>query len=185
MQAAMKWAVALCLAGAAVTAALYMSGREVFLTPAITLGTAGYHLGMRLLVGFIFDRAMKNRADLNRKWYRLRPWEARVYKLLRVKKWKGKMPTYVPDYFSRERHSWSEIAGAMCQAELVHETIVVLSFLPIGAAAVFGSFYVFLITSLCAAAFDLCFVIIQRFNRARVMGAVMRERRQGDVHKKA
>lgn len=178
MQAAMKWAAVLCIAGAVMSAALYGAGFDLFLTPGITLGTAGYHLGMRLLVGLAFDRLMKNRADLTRKWYQLRSWEERVYKFIHVKKWKGKMPTYVPGYFSHEKRSWEEIAGAMCQAELVHETIVVLSFLPIGASAVFGSFYVFLVTSLCAALFDLCFVIIQRFNRARVMGAVRGERKK-------
>ena len=62
-----------------------------------------------------------------------------------------------------------EIAQAMCQAELVHETIVILSFVPVAFSAVFGAFWVFLITSLCAAAFDLMFVIIQRYNRPRII----------------
>ena len=57
----------------------------------------------------------------------------------------------------------------MCQAELVHETITVLSFVPVLFAIWFGQLPVFLITSLLAAAFDMQFVILQRFNRPRVI----------------
>ena len=57
----------------------------------------------------------------------------------------------------------------MCQAELVHETIVVLSFLPILAGIWFGDFPVFIITSLVAAMVDMSFVIMQRYNRQRIM----------------
>ena len=64
-------------------------------------------------------------------------------------------------------HTWDEIAQAMCQAELVHETIVVLSFLPVAASVWFGAAAVFLVTSLAAAAFDLMFVMMQRYNRGR------------------
>ena len=57
----------------------------------------------------------------------------------------------------------------MCQAEIVHEVIVVLSFLPLLAAIPFGAFPVFLITSLLAAMYDLTFVIMQRYNRPRIL----------------
>lgn len=78
--------------------------------------------------------------------------------------------------FSIQNHSWDEIAQAMCQAELVHETNMVLSFLPMIAVKWFGSFGVFLITSVCGAAFDLVFVIIQRYNRPRVVKLALRKR---------
>lgn len=58
----------------------------------------------------------------------------------------------------------------MCQAELVHETIVVLSFVPIiPSVLVFGDLPVFIITSLAAAIIDVTFVIIQRYNRPRII----------------
>ena len=86
------------------------------------------------------------------------------------------MPTYDPSLFDPKLHSWEEIAQAMCQAELVHETIVVLSFLPLLGAIPFGSFGVFLITSVLAALYDLSFVIMQRFNRPRIMKLIAKER---------
>ena len=64
----------------------------------------------------------------------------------------------------------------MCGAEVVHEVILVLSFLPLLAAFPFGSFGVFLITSLLAALYDLSFVIMQRFNRPRILRFIDKER---------
>ena len=86
------------------------------------------------------------------------------------------MPTYTPDIFDPKLHSWDEIAQAMCQAEIVHEVIIVLSFLPLLATIPFGAFPIFLITSLLAAMYDASFVIIQRFNRPRILKFIEKER---------
>ena len=79
------------------------------------------------------------------------------------------MPTYDADLFDISKHSWDEIAQAMCQSELVHETNVILSFLPIMASVWFGALGVFIITSIMSAVFDLMFVFMQRFNRTRIL----------------
>lgn len=154
----------------------YCFGKDIYLTLAITFGTTFYHLGIRLFIGFLYNVGMKNQADYTKKWYQIHPWENMLYKFLNVKSWKNKMPTYNPQFFSNKKHTWSEIAQAMCQAELVHETNIILSFIPVIAAKWFGSFYVFLITSVSGAIFDLIFVIIQRYNRARVIKIALRKR---------
>jgi len=143
---------------------------------AITAGTLAYHLLMRFAVGFAFDRALNNRVDVRHRWFRLHRFEAALYERLQVGKWKAALPTYDPDAFDRHQHSWEEIAQAMCQAELVHEVIAALSFLPVAASVWLGATAVFVITSVLAAAFDLLFVIIQRYNRPRVMKIVERLR---------
>lgn len=79
------------------------------------------------------------------------------------------MPTYDRSLFDPQVHTWAEIAQAMCQAELVHETIAALSFLPIVESIWFGTYPVFIVTSVFAAAFDMLFVMIQRYNRQRIM----------------
>ena len=142
-------------------------GRNLSL--CISFGTVFYHLAMRLAVGHIYDHAMQNRANLSSRYWQLRPWEKDLYEKLGVKKWKGNMPTYDPELFSPQKHSWEEIAQAMCQAELVHTTIIPLSFLPLLTVPVFGAFPVFLITSLLAALFDSFFVMAQRYNRPRLV----------------
>lgn len=165
-----------CLALSAVCAVLFARlGWGVLLTLAITFGIVAYHLGARLLVGLAFDTWMGNRADLSRRWYQPRPWEGKLYRLLRVKSWKDRMPTFYPDEFSPENHTWEEIAQVMCQSELVHETNILVSFLPLPAAIPFGSFWVFFLTSLAGALFDLSLVILQRYNRPRVVRLARRQ----------
>lgn len=161
----------------AITSILFLCfHNDIFLTFAVTFGTTSYHLGIRLLIGLLYNVAMKNRADYTKKWYQIHPWENKLYQFLNVKAWKNKMPTYNPMIFSNKKHTWDEIAQAMCQSELVHETNIVFSFIPVIASKWFGSFYVFLITSICAAVFDLLFVIMQRYNRARVVKIALRKR---------
>lgn len=79
------------------------------------------------------------------------------------------MPTYSKDTFDVSRHSWDEIIQATCQSELVHETNVILSFIPVVGSIWVGAFEVFLITSILSAAYDLLFVFMQRFNRSRIL----------------
>lgn len=182
MSRIMKTAAAISLAVTVITAVLFICfNKGIFLTLAISFGTTAYHLCMRLLVGLIYNIGMKNRADYTKEWYRIHPWENKLYKLLNVKAWKDKMPTYNPSSFSNKEHTWDEIAQAMCQSELVHETNIILSFLPITAVKWFGSFWVFLITSLFGALFDLIFVIMQRYNRTRVIKIALRQRQS--LHK--
>jgi len=52
---------------------------------------------------------------------------------------------------------------------MVHEVIVALSFVPVIFSVWFESFGVFLITSVLAAGFDMMFVIMQRYNRPRLV----------------
>ena len=142
---------------------------SLFLTLTLSFGVTAYHFCMRLIVGYLFNILMKNKADYNGKWYHIHPWEKKLYKTLKVKKWKNHMPTFNPELFDTNKHSLDEIAQVMCQSELVHETIAALSFLPILLAFPFGDFPVFLITSIIGALIDICFVIMQRYNRPRII----------------
>lgn len=147
------------------------------LSALITIGTIAYHFWMRLFVGYTVDRVMKNRADYTKAWYRIRPWEERFYVSIGVKGWKNHLPTYDPAAFSPKEHTWDEIAQAMCQAELVHEIIAVLSFLPILTVPWLGAPFVFVCTSVLAALYDLQFVVLQRFNRPRILRMVEKQKR--------
>jgi len=174
----MRTASVLCFVSAIAAGILFRYFKlDIYLTLAITFGTAAYHLGIRLFAGFLYNKIMKNRADYTKKWFQVSSWELRLYQLLKVKAWKDKMPTYNPEAFSAKKHTWHEIAQAMCQSELVHETNMLLSFLPLIAVKWFGSFYVFLITSVCGAAFDLAFVIMQRYNRTRIIKLISKMRK--------
>lgn len=177
-KAGMRRITVFCFAATVITGVLcHCFDRDIYLTLAITFGTTAYHLGMRLSVGWLYNMIMKNRADYTKKWFQIYSWENRLYQLLKVKKWKNKLPAYNPELFSIKEHTWHEIAQAMCQAELVHETNMALSFLPLIAVRWFGAFPVFLITSVCGALFDFVFVIMQRYNRTRVVRMALKERK--------
>ena len=104
---------------------------ELVFTLLITFGTISYHFVMRLFVGFVIDRLLDNHVDYRRRWFQVSDAEQKFYKRLKVKQWKGNMPTYDPSCFDPKVHTWDEIAQAMCQAEIVHEVIVLMSFLQI------------------------------------------------------
>ena len=137
---------------------------DALLSLAITFGTTFYHFAMRLLVGALVPR----RFDYRKGWFRPAKWEPALYKAMRLKKWKAELPTYNPRLFSIQENSLEQILCNMCQAEVVHEVIILLSFLPIAFSSVFNGFVEFLITSVLAAGFDLLFVMLQRFNRPRI-----------------
>lgn len=174
---AMKLATAFSFAAAIITSVLFHRlNSDICLTLAVTSGTTAWHLGMRLLTGLLFNITMKNRANYTKKWFQPRSWEKPLYQFLNVKAWKNKMPTYNLETFSPKNHTWDEIAQAMCQSELVHETNMVLSFVPLIAVRWFGAFYVFLLTSIGGCIFDLVFVIMQRYNRERVIKIALKKR---------
>jgi hypothetical protein len=164
-----KGIAAFSLAATVILAISYkVTSSGILLSLAITSGTIAYHFVMRLMVGLAFHATMRNKADYRKRWYQVSKREMAVYEKLKVKQWKRRMPTYDPALFDPRLHTWEEIVQAMCQAELVHETIAVLSFLPILAGIWFGEYPVFIVTSVLSAACDMVFVIMQRYNRQRV-----------------
>lgn len=164
------------IAGTVLLSALYRkTDYEVFLSLAITLGTVSYHVVMRLLVGLAFRVVMQNRADYQKRWYHVGEHEMAFYEKIGIKNWKRRMPTYDHTLFDPRVHTWEDIAQAMCQAELIHETIALLSFLPIAAGIWFGAYPIFIVTSVLAAGCDMLFVMMQRYNRQRIMKLLERE----------
>lgn len=147
----------------------YKTDVDIMKTFSITLGVTLYHFAMRLLVGGVYDRVWNNRVDYKKAWFQVRAFEMGLYKTLRVKHWKKHMPTYETASFDIRKHSLKEIAAATCQAEAVHETIILFSFAPIILGRRFGAWPAFVITSVIAAVIDAAFVMMQRFNRQRLV----------------
>ena len=157
-----------CLLCAVFTVLYLFFQHDVILSLAITAGTTAYHFVMRLAVGWLVTLITRGQLPSDHFWFRQRPFERRLYRLLRVRKWKGQMPTYDPGKFSFAQNTPEQIIQNSCEAELVHEIIAVASFLPLLASFLWGAFPVFLISSILAAALDCCFAIMQRYNRPRL-----------------
>ena len=135
---------------------------------AITFGTTFYHFAMRLALGTIVPLFARN-ADPFHSWFQNRSWENALYRKLGIKRWKKHLPTYDPSQFDLSVNTLEQVIRNMRCAELVHEVIILFSFLPLLFAIPFGAFPVFLITSLLSALYDSIFVIAQRYNRPRLV----------------
>ena len=144
---------------------------------AITFGTVFYHFAMRLLVGAIVPSLVQEGAG-NHFWFRPKGFEQPLFRALRVKQWKKHLPTYAPESFDLSKHSIEEVIHTCCCSEAVHEWIMLLSFLPVLTIPAFGAPWVFWITSILAALCDGSFVILQRYNRPRLIRILDKERKR-------
>ena len=176
MKRAMITVTALLAAATAYFVAAYMGGHaDVMLTLAISFGTTFYHFAFRLAVGYGLLAAYHNRMDWKRSWFAEKPFEKSLYRSLRVHRWKTHMPTFHPEWFDMRRNTPEEIVMTGCEAEIGHELNVILSLLPIVMTVWFGEPAVFITTSVLGAAFDMIFVIMQRYNRPRLLALMAKK----------
>ena len=175
MKKQMISAVAISLVVLAASGAAYaLTHIRPLFSVAITFGTIFYHLAVRLAIGGLINAKYHNHMDYTRKWFQEKAFEKKLYQALKVKRWKKWLPTFNPEDFDLRNRSVEEIIQVCCQAEIVHEVIMPFSFVPILFSIWFGSLGVFIITSCAAFLFDSIFVIIQRFNRSRLIRLLKR-----------
>lgn len=146
---------------------------DLFITLSITFGTILYHFLMRLAVGFLVPHSF----HYTDKFFTEKAFEKPLYKALKVKKWKRFMPSYNPDSYSikNDVRSLEIIADTTCRNEIIHLVICLLSFVPVSFTAFFGAAAVFIITSVFSCMFDMIFVIMQRYNRPRLVRIINRK----------
>lgn len=151
-----------------------VTGNTVVEIITITIGITLYHFAMRIAVGTVVDLIMKNKANYKSAWFREKSFEKKLYVLLRVRKWQKYVPTYSPETFDTNKKTVKEIVGATCQAEIVHEVIMALSLLPIVAIPLLGGATAIIITSFFSMMIDSVFVVLQRYNRPRIIRVMAR-----------
>ena len=163
------------LIGFAISLPIFIvTGNPIGEVITITIGITLYHFAMRLAVGAVANRIMKSKANHNSLWFCEKRFEKHLYNLFRVRKWKKYIPTYNPDAFDINQKTVKEIVGATCQAEIVHEVIMALSLLPIAAIPFLGGAVTIFITSILSMLIDFVFVILQRFNRPKLLRVMER-----------
>ena len=141
---------------------------EIILWIGITAFTIMYHFWVRIIMGNV-SKLFKKHINCKQWWFKERNFEKRFYKLLRVKKWKGKALTYNPESFSLKEYSLEEIANTMSKSEVDHWINEIISLSTLLFAIPWGEFWIFLITAIAAMIFDSQFIIIQRYNRPRIV----------------
>lgn len=135
----------------------------------VTILTTLTHFTIRIVGANIVCKLVFKNYNYNNFYFKEKSFEKKLYKVLCVKKWKKKLPTWNEDSFNIKVHSATEVLKAMCASEVYHLTCVCLSFLTILYAIPFGKFLIFFWTAFICALFDFLFVIIQRFNRPRFL----------------
>lgn len=175
MKKGMLWICAVLLMALAVLLPILLAtGDGAIEIVTITVGVTLYHFAMRLAVGTVVNGIMKNRADPRSAWFRERRFEKVLYRGLCVRRWKKYLPTYDKDAFDTRTKTVRQIVGATCQAEVVHEIIMVLSLLPIAFAPILGGAAALTVTSVLAMLVDSLFVVLQRYNRPKLVRVMER-----------
>ena len=140
----------------------------IILWIGIVAFTIMYHLWVRIIMGNV-SKLFKTHISYKQWWFKERKFEKSLYKLLRVKEWKGKALTYNPESFSLKEHSLEEIANTMTKSELDHWINEIISVTTLLFAIPWGAFWAFLISAIAAMIFDSQFIVIQRYNRPRII----------------
>ena len=150
---------------------------KVILWTGITAFTIMYHFWVRIMMGNV-SKIFKNSINYKQSFFKEINFEKKLYKILRVKEWKGKALTYNPESFSLKEHSLEEIADTMCKSEVDHWINEIISLTTLFFAIPWGEFWIFAITALAAMIFDSQFIIIQRYNRPRIMKILEKEKKE-------
>ena len=124
--------------------------------------TIMYHLWLRIIMGNVTKLFKIHR---NQRFFRELSFEKKLYKLLRVRKWKEKVLTYDPDAYDVKKHTLPEIANTMCKSETDHWINVIISLTTLLFSLMWGAFPIFLISAIAAIIFDSQFIVVQRYER--------------------
>lgn len=140
----------------------------------ITAFTIMYHLWLRIIMGNVTKLFG---ISYTQRWFKEKAFEKKLYELLRVKKWKDKALTYNPELFSLKDNSLQSIANTMSKAETDHWVNELISLSTLFFAIIFdGGFIAFFITAIAAMLFDGQFIVIQRYNRPRVVRLIEQQK---------
>lgn len=162
----------ICLMVAVVCFVLYYAHivhHDAVLWVGITTFTILYHFEGRILMGLVTKRLPIRHSH---PWFKERKFEMSLYKFLRIRKWKEKVLTYDPAAFSVENHTMEEIANTMSKAETDHWINELISLSTLIFGVIWGEFWIFLVTAVIAMLFDAQFIVVQRYNRPKVIRAM-------------
>jgi len=143
---------------------LFKSG--VILWTGIVTFMILYHFGLRIAMGEVTKLFKINYSHF---WFKPLSFEKKLYKLLRVRKWKDKVLTFDPKSYDFKNRTLEQLATTMSKSELDHWINEIISVTSIFFTFIWGCFPAFFITAILAMIFDAQFIVVQRFNRPIVL----------------
>ncbi len=169
-------AIALTAVAALVCFTLYYSGihkNDVVLWTGIVSFMILYHFGLRIFMGNV---TKKFKISYTHPWYKERKFEKKLYKLLKVRKWKNKVLTFEPEKYDLKSVTLTELATTMAKSELDHWINELISLFSLLFIFVWGCAPAFVITAVLSMIFDAQFIVVQRYNRPIVLRLIAKKR---------
>ena len=158
--------------------ALYYGGffqSLIVLWVGVASFTILYHFWLRILMGKVTKRFA---IDYRAWWFKERSFEKKLYKILKVRKWKGKVLTYDPDAFLIEKHGYEGVANAMAKAETDHWINELISLSTMLFPLLWGAPWLFISTAVVGMLFDMQFIVVQRFHRPIITRVIDKEKQR-------
>ena len=153
---------------------------QIVLWIGVVAFTIMYHFWVRIIMGNV-SKLFAKKVNYNQWWFKEKWFEKNLYEILRVKKWKGKALTYNPEQFDLKTNSLDQIANTMVKSEIDHWINEVLSISTMFFGLIWGETWIFVITALAAMIFDGQFIVIQRYNRPRVLKILERRNKSQKI----
>ena len=172
--------IAICIIISSVCLGCFYGGKiesRIVLWIGLVAFTIMYHFWVRIIMGNVLKLFKKN-ITYKQSFFKEKRFEKKIYSIIRVKEWKDKVLTYAPAEFDLKANSLEMVANNMSKAELDHWINGLISLSTISFGKIFGVIYLpFIISAIFAMVFETQFIILQRFNRPRVVKLLEREER--------
>ena len=158
------------------------SNNQISLWTGISAFTITYHFWGRIILGNV-SKLFRNNLSYNQSFFKERKFEKKLYKIFKVKKWKGKALTYNPEQFDLKENSLEQIANTMVKSEVDHWINEFISITTMFFGLIWGEAWIFIVTAIAAMIFDGQFIVIQRYNRPRVIKLIEKQKKNEEVKK--
>ena len=173
--------IALTVIISAVCFGVYYSGffaNSAVLWTGIVCFMILYHFGLRIHMGNV---TKKWDITYHHPWFNQRKFEKKLYKLLKVRKWKDKVLTFEPEMYDFEKRTLEQLATTMAKSELDHWINEIISVVSIFFLFIWGCPAAFIISAIAAMIFDAQFIVVQRYNRPIVLKLDARRKKKVQI----
>ena len=177
--------IAICLVISSICFGFYYTGNTdslvVFWIGMVTF-TIMYHFWVRIIMGNVL-KLFKKHITYKQYFFKEKKFEKKFYDLIKVKSWKDKVLTYAPQEFDLKENSLETVANNMAKAELDHWINSLISISTISFGFISNVFWPFIVSAILAMAFETQFIVLQRYNRPRVVKIIEREEKNKNREK--
>lgn len=136
----------------------------------ISMMAVCYHFISRIAITTMFNSFYTSEiVNPNENRFQQKSFEKGLYRKIKVRRWKNSFSSFDPNNFSLRFYSIDELIFEGCKAEMTHWICLFVGLLSLIFTVWFGAFTIYLAASVIGAIYDLAIIVVQRFNRPRLM----------------